>query len=103
VFLDGGFEAARRVVEHVFDLEEQGPQVTAEEDAKTSLQELTQRLYRQLPVYQTLSVEGPHHARQFVVEVSVGDRVLGTGSGRSKRTAAQEAARHALHELREGV
>lgn len=102
VFLDGGFEAARRVVEHVFDLEEEEGGATAEEDAKTSLQELTQRLFRQLPVYQTLSVEGPHHARHFVVEVSVGERVLGTGSGRSKRIAAQEAARQALGELRQG-
>lgn len=102
VFLDGGFEAARRVVEHVFDLEDESGQASAEEDAKTSLQELTQRLFRQLPVYQTLSVEGPHHARHFVVEVSVGERILGTGSGRSKRIAAQEAARQALGELRQG-
>lgn len=101
VFLDGGFEAARRVVEHVFDLEDDKGEPAAEEDAKTSLQELTQRLFRQLPIYQTLSVEGPHHARHFVVEVSVGDRVLGTGSGRSKRIAAQEAARQALGELRQ--
>lgn len=101
IFLDGGFEAARRVVEHVFDFEEDGGEARAEEDAKTSLQELTQRLYRQLPVYNTLSVEGPHHARQFVVEVSVGDRILGKGAGRSKRTAAQEAARQALAELRD--
>lgn len=101
VFLDGGFEAARRVVEHVFDLEEEGHEPSAEEDAKTSLQELTQRLYRQLPAYQTLSVEGPDHARHFVVEVSVAGRVLGTGSGRSKRIAAQEAARQALVELRQ--
>ena len=102
VFLDGGYEAARRVVEHVFDLAEDTAEAATEEDAKTSLQELTQRLFRQLPVYQTLSVEGPHHARHFVVEVSIGERVLGTGSGRSKRTAAQEAARLALLELRQG-
>lgn len=103
VFLDGGYEAARRVVEHVLELaEEEGHETTAvEEDAKTSLQELTQRLYRQLPSYHTLSVEGPHHARHFVVEVAVGDRILGTGSGRSKRTAAQAAARQALVELRQ--
>ena len=103
VFLDGGFEAARRVVEHVYDFaaEAAAEAPAAEEDAKTSLQELTQRLYRQLPVYHTLSVEGPHHARNFVVEVAVGDRVLGTGAGRSKRTAAQEAARQALAELRQ--
>jgi len=101
VFIDGGYEAARRVVEHVFDLEEEPAENEAEVDAKTSLQELTQRLFRLLPVYQTLSVEGPHHARNFVVEVSVGERILGTGSGRSKRIAAQEAARRALVELRQ--
>jgi ribonuclease-3 len=103
VFLDGGFEAARRVVEYVLDLGDEHPHaIPHEEDAKTSLQELTQRLFRTLPVYQTLSVDGPHHARRFVVEVSVADRILGTGSGRSKRVAAQAAARQALVELRQG-
>lgn len=102
IFLDGGFEAARRVVDHVLDLGEAGDEEAREEDAKTSLQELTQRLFRQLPVYQTLSVEGPHHARRFVVEVSIDSRILGSGSGRSKRHAAQEAARQALVVLRQG-
>lgn len=103
VFLDGGFEAARRVVEQIFDLEDSASPEEPDHDAKTSLQELTQRLFRQLPTYETLSVEGPHHARTFVVEVSVGGKVFGTGSGRSKRVAAQEAARHALVELQHGT
>jgi ribonuclease-3 len=100
VFLDGGFEAARRVVEMIFDVDEEIGQTTTDDDAKTSLQEMTQRLFRQLPIYETLSVEGPDHARNFVVQVSVGQRVLGIGSGRSKRLAAQEAARRGLEELR---
>ncbi len=99
LFLDGDFAAARQVVEKIFAVDARGVS-PAEEDPKTSLQELTQRLFRCLPVYATLSVEGPDHARDFVVEVTVDGRVMGCGSGRSKRLAAQAAARQALEALR---
>lgn len=99
VFLDGGFDAARRVTEHVFRQEAEKVS-TGDEDPKTGLQEMTQRLFKQLPTYVTLRAEGPNHARDFVVEVSVARRVLGRGVGRSKRAAAQEAAREALAVLK---
>jgi ribonuclease-3 len=99
VFVDGGFEPARRAVELLFG-EEARTATLGDEDAKTALQELTQRRFRQLPVYQTLRVEGPDHARDFLVEVAVNGRVVGRGSGRSKRLAAQAAAREALEALR---
>lgn len=101
VFLDGGFDAARAVVERLFGDDVRGVQLArSEEDAKTALQELTQSIFKQLPVYETLRVAGPDHARDFLVAVSVGGEVLGSGSGRSKRVAAQNAAREALARLR---
>jgi ribonuclease-3 len=47
-------------------------------------------------VYRTVATEGPDHARTFVVEVRFGDRVLGHGTGSSKREAEQAAAALAL-------
>ena len=40
--------------------------------------------------------EGPPHDRTFVVAATVGGRLLGSGSGRSKKHAEQEAAREAV-------
>jgi ribonuclease-3 len=100
VYLDGGYEAARRVVEAHFqpdvgrDLEAPGHR-----DYKTRFQELTQRLYREMPVYTLQSEQGPDHDKEFTVELSVSGRVVGRGIGRSKKLAEQAAAMEALAAL----
>jgi ribonuclease-3 len=71
-------------------------------DAKTELQELCQDRCRVTPVYRVVSQAGPDHARHFVVDVLLGERVLARGEGRSKRAAEQDAARHALREQMPG-
>jgi ribonuclease III len=47
-------------------------------------------------VYDVVAEHGPPHDRTFDVEASVGERIIGSGSGRSKKAAEQEAARAAL-------
>jgi ribonuclease III len=100
VYLDVGYEPARRVVETHFggdlrrDLEAPGHR-----DYKTRLQELTQRLYHETPVYTLADEYGPDHEKEFVVELAVGGRVLGRGRGRSKKLAEQAAAMEALAAL----
>ena len=42
---------------------------------------------------------GPDHDRAYVAEVYLGGTRLGTGEGRSKKDAEQEAARAAWEEL----
>lgn len=68
-------------------------------NAKGRLQEVIQDRFRQPPTYSTLTAEGRQHALTFSVQVSLGDRVLGTGTGTSKREAEQAAARDALARL----
>ncbi|TAM59718.1 ribonuclease III [bacterium] len=70
-----------------------------EGNAKTALQEWTTAHFKCLPVYAG-SVEGPPHARTFTASVNVGERALGSGTGRSKRAAQQAAAAQALEILR---
>jgi ribonuclease-3 len=67
-------------------------------DFKSTLQE---RLAQQGEVveYEVVAEHGPPHDRVFDVEGRVGERVIGTGTGRSKKAAEQEAARVALEEL----
>ena len=96
VFLDGGYEAARWVVGRLFANEIEGVADRSTVDPKTSLQELCQRRCRSTPVYRVVHEEGPDHARAFVVEAVLGEVVLATGRGRSKRVAEQAAAYEAL-------
>ena len=100
VFLDGGYEAAFRVVRCLWGplLEEDGPGVIYK-DHKTRLQELLQEQERLTPTYTLTGSQGPDHQRTFQVEVRVRGRVLGAGEGRSKKEAEQEAARMALAEM----
>jgi ribonuclease-3 len=96
IFMEGGYEAVRGVIEghfrHAIETLDRG----AMTDPKTELQELCQEKFRAAPVYRVVEEIGPHHARRFVVDVLLGERVLARGEGHSKRSAEQAAARQAL-------
>jgi ribonuclease III len=66
---------------------------------KALLQEFTQARHKQLPAYRIVEASGPDHDKSFVIEVSLGNRILGTGSGKNKRAAEMEAARSAWEKL----
>ncbi len=68
-------------------------------DAKSTLQELTQGQLQITPVYRTVAERGPDHAKEFTVEVLVGDEVYGRGIGPNKQVAEQEAAKAALQRI----
>ncbi len=100
VYLDRGYDVARRFVLEVFH--EELARVLERNtglDYKSRLQELVQSRQQLTPVYRLLEATGPDHDRWFKVEVVVGDTVLGTGSGRSKKEAESEAAQAALERL----
>lgn len=68
-------------------------------DARSELQEQIQARLSIAPSYRLTDAQGPDHAREFRVEVSIGDSIIGSGRGASKRAAAQDAARAALQQL----
>ncbi len=101
IFLDQGLAVTRELVLRLLDEELQeavgrGKSV----DYKSQLQELVQSKYRSSPGYRTIQATGPDHDRLFTVEVMIGDKVLGKGSGKSKKRAETEAARHALERFK---
>jgi ribonuclease-3 len=73
-----------------------------DKDPKSTLQELSQGSLQTKPRYQIVSQEGPDHAKEFVIEVLLGERVLGIGRGNTKQRAEQEAARQALERMKAG-
>jgi ribonuclease-3 len=103
VYLDGGWEAARRVV---LGLVEQRIRVSAAGpgggDFKTRLQELAAQRFEQIPRY-TVRAEGPDHSKRFYAEVRVAGQLLGDGEGRSKKHAEQAAAEAAVSRLAAGA
>ena len=104
VYLDGGFEASRKVTLHIFaeEVRQIGVRVhqAGAEDYKTQFQEWCQKRYDTLPHYATIRESGPDHDKRFEVEVTVRGEVVGAGSGRSKKEAEQQAARQALERAR---
>ncbi len=65
-------------------------------DAKSHLQEVSQRHDNQTPQYRVIEEIGPDHDKLFKLGVYVGDKLMGTGSGPSKQVAQQQAAQAAL-------
>ncbi|BCL80148.1 ribonuclease 3 [Ktedonobacteria bacterium brp13] len=65
-------------------------------DNKSLFQEQAQAHVGITPSYRLVGMEGPSHNREFTVEVMLGEEVSGSGQGRNKQTAEQEAAHDAL-------
>ena len=95
VYLDGGVEAARELIEHLFSERLSRAVATLDRlDHKTLLQEISARLYDVAPVY-VVSDSGPDHDKHFVATAIIAGRSLGRGEGRSKKVAEQGAAEEA--------
>lgn len=101
IYLDGGFEQARAFI-HKFilsDLENKKLFF----DSKTILQEIVQAEIQQPITYRLLKEEGPDHNKSFYVEVYIGEKKTGTGKGRTKKAAEQQAAYQAILKLKAEV
>ena len=100
VYLDGGLEAARRLVEPLLERGAVEYQLGADRrDAKTALQERLQAAGGALPEYRLAGSSGPDHEKLFAVECWADGRCIGHGAGSSKKRAEQEAAADALAHL----
>jgi ribonuclease III len=100
IYLDGGLDPARAFV-HGFVLDapigsdaEAGTDIQpAITNFKSALQELAQSRKLPQPRYSIARERGPEHSKVFTVEVRVGKELTGQADGRTKKIAAQRAAR----------
>ena len=102
VCLDAGFEAARALVDRLFEplLAEVDPAEPGK-DAKTALQEWLQGRKIALPTYTMIRVLGEAHAQEFEIACEVPKFSLRTvGRGSSRRAAEQQSAALALEQLK---
>lgn len=97
IYLDGGIEPARKfVLRFVRETVNSKPNF---KDYKTTLQEVVQKDPKAKLDYILTDESGPDHNKSFTVEVRLNGNAIGKGIGRSKKAAAQEAAREALGKM----
>lgn len=100
IFLDRGYEAAKEFLNNqIFKKLDVKWLNQFDENFKSKLLEYCQANTDFVPEYRVIEQEGPEHNKLFTVEVSINERALGIGKGRTKKQAEQEAASNALKNL----
>ena len=94
VYLDGGMEAARGVIERCWPGEDEVARPL--QDAKGALQEMLQKDGGDSPTYEIVGQSGPPHAPVFRAAVFWNKQLLAEGEGKTKKAAEQAAALKAL-------
>ncbi len=101
IYIDGGFNRAKEFV--LKNLEGRIKTLVAKNllfDFKTSFQEVVQGEFKVLPRYKVHKEEGPEHMKIFEVEVFIKNNSYGLGRGKTKKEAAQKAAKAGLKKLK---
>ncbi len=99
IYLDGGMEPAKLFIDRFILSDLEDKQLFY--DSKSHLQELIQGRLKKEFSYELFSESGPEHDKVFCVVVKMEGETLGTGEGKTKKAAEQQAAYHALLFLRE--
>ncbi|MCY4613707.1 MAG: ribonuclease III [Nitrospira sp.] len=103
IYMDGGMAAARTFTLQVLEpqLKElhQDDLAAFRQDYKSQLQEWCQQHLHVLPEYHVIEEAGPDHQKTFEVTVAIEQQCRGSGKGRSKKIAEQQAAKQALDQL----
>ena len=99
IYLDGGFTNAKEFIEKFVLNGIEEKQLFF--DSKTIFQEMMQSITAEPIHYEMIGEEGPDHCKSFTVELFVGDRSAGCGTGRSKKAAEQAAAYDAIKKLKQ--
>ncbi len=99
IYLDGGIEKARRFFFHHFLEDLETSLKTPVRNWKAELQDYSQKKHQRPPTYRVMKETGPDHSKTFEVAALIGDHLVGTGTGASKKEAEQAAAQDALNKM----
>lgn len=101
IYLDSDFNTVKEfVLRNLGQVTEDAIKNLGEKDHKTKLQEILQASNNEKISYEIVDEKGPAHKREYVAIVKLGNRVLGQGSGTSKKEAEQSAANIALTKIK---
>ncbi|WP_081777273.1 ribonuclease III [Ruminococcus sp. FC2018] len=96
IYLDGGLDVATKYVLSFIPEDIKPHSVVSFVDYKTALQEIIQKNPEEKVEYVLTDESGPDHDKKFTVNVMLNSNVIGTGIGKSKKSAEQNAAKEAL-------
>jgi ribonuclease-3 len=101
VFLDGGFDAAKELIDGVYALRYRDlPDTEDLRDPKTRLQEWLQARKMAIPVYELVDASGRDHERRFFVTCTVVETSsVFRGDSTTRRKAEQKAAQKMIESL----
>jgi ribonuclease-3 len=100
IYLDRGLkEATEFVLSFMGDIIQDSIKGKIFRDYKTHLQEILQSKTNEKIYYNVIEEIGPDHNKKFVIEVKLGNEILGKGQGKSKKEAEQMAAKKALKKV----
>lgn len=100
VYLDSGFHAAFRIIRKLFmPVISRATEEDINRDYKTRLQEEVQNLFKVVPQYRLVNEVGPDHDKTFEIHLYLSGKKVGSGLGKSKKQAEQNAAEDALNNL----
>lgn len=100
IYLDLGFDIAQKFIhEHITPSLDEILEKSLHVDPKSFLQEFTQAKFLITPSYEVLGENGLDHSKVYEVVVKVGDTIVGSGKGTSKKKAQEQAAENAIAKI----
>jgi ribonuclease-3 len=101
IYLDSDLDTVAKIVNGM--LETIYPKIDLNElfkDYKTTLQELTQARFGEIPTYELTGTSGPDHKKEFEIALKIQGKEYAVAKGKSKKTAQQAAAKEAIKKLK---
>ena len=99
IYIDGGFASAKDFVSKFVMNDVENKHLFY--DSKTILQEMLQKVFKERVEYVLVEETGPDHNKQFTVDAVFDGKVIGSGTGKTKRKAEQQAAYEAIKKIKE--
>jgi len=103
IYLESGIEVVRKISLNL--IEQEYKNISLDyllQDYKTSLQEITQALFAEIPEYKLEKETGPDHQKNFEVSIWIDGKTYGSATGKSKKIAQQAVAKIALNKINDG-
>lgn len=100
IYLDSGFHSVFGIIKKLFmSVITRATKEDINRDYKTKLQEEVQNMFKMTPQYRLVNELGPDHDKTFEIHLYISGKKVGTGLGKSKKQAEQNAAMEALDNM----
>jgi len=99
IYLDSGIEASKKFILNSLLPVMLNKNIMVDTNFKSILLEKAQSEGKEIPRYEVINEEGPDHEKEFTISVYIGEELLGTGKGKTKKQAEQNAASEALKSI----